>query len=248
MIREQYVSGEYLLKNPLWHADESPWKAKYVLQMLARHQLAPSTICDVGCGAGEVLRLVHEGLGRRCRCCGYELSPQALPRSRRLPDDGLEFKLADIREEPDAHYDLMLLMDVLEHVEDCFSFLRDLKSKAEYKLIHIPLDISVRNVLLGKLRHFHASYGHLHYFTKELALEMLRDVGYDVIDCLYTWQVNSLRYVWNENKQDPLRLARRVAGYVARATVRLPVRVLFALHQDWGPRIGGQWRLLVLAR
>lgn len=248
MIREGYLNGEYLRKNPLWHADEAPWKVKYILQMIARHKLAPTTICDVGCGAGEVLRLVHEGLGQRCRCCGYDLSPQALARSRRLSSDGLEFKLADIREEPDAHYDLMLLMDVVEHVEDCFGFLRDLKPKAEYKLIHLPLDLSVRNVLLGRLREFRAAYGHLHYFTKELGLEMLRDAGYEVIDHLYTWQVNSLRYVWNANRQAPLRRARRVAGHVARTIGRLPIRMLFALHQDWGPRIGGQWRLLVLAR
>ena len=99
MIRDQYLSGEYLAKNPRWHADESPWKAKYVLQMIARNKIAPTTICDVGCGAGEVLRLVHEGLQGRCRCWGYDISPQAFARSRALSSERLQFKLADIREE-----------------------------------------------------------------------------------------------------------------------------------------------------
>ena len=248
MIRDQYLSGEYLVKNPLWHADESPWKAKYVLQMIARNKLAPTTICDVGCGAGEVLRLIHEGLQGRCRCWGYDISPQAFARSRRLSSERLQFKLADIRQEKDAHFDLLLLMDVLEHVEDYFGFLRDLRPKAEYTILHIPLDISVRNVLLGRLCDFRAAYGHLHYFTKEVALEMLRDVGYEVIDYVYTWQANSLRYVWKENKQNPWILARRVAGFVARGLMSLPSRGLFAIHEDWAVRLGGQWRLLVLAR
>ena len=248
MIRDQYLSGEYLVKNPRWHADESPWKAKYVLQMIARNKIAPTTICDVGCGAGEVLRLVHEGLQGRCSCWGYDISPQAFARSQGLSRERLQFKLADFRQEKDAHFDLLLLMDVLEHMEDYFSFLRDLRPKAEYKILHIPLDISVRNVLLGRLGNFRAAYGHLHYFTKEVALEMLRDVGYEVIDYAYTWQVNSLRYVWNENKQNPRILARRVAGFVARAIMSLPSRVLFAIHEDWAARLGGQWRLLVLAR
>lgn len=247
-VRDQYTSGEYLLKNPRWHADESPWKAKYVLQMIARNKLAPKTICDVGCGAGEVLRLVHEGLNRQCSCWGYEISPQAFARSDRLSSERLQFKLADIRQEEGAHFDLLLLMDVFEHLEDYFGLLRDLKSKAEYKIIHIPLDISVRTVLLGKLCDFRAAYGHLHHFTKEVALDVLRDVGYDVIDYAYTWQQNSLRYVWNENKENPRRLARRVAGFVARAILALPSRMLFAIHQDWAARIAGQWRLLVLAR
>jgi SAM-dependent methyltransferase len=248
MIRDQYLSGEYLAKNPRWHADESPWKAKYVLQMIARNNLAPTTICDVGCGAGEVLRLVHEGMQGRCSCWGYDISPQALARARRLSRERLQFKLADIRQETDARFDLLLLMDVLEHVEDYFTLLRDLRTKAQYKIIHIPLDISVRNVLLGRLTDFRGAYGHLHYFTKEVALEMLRDVGYDVLDCMYTWQVNSFQYVWNENKQNPWTLARRVAGFVARAVVALSSRALFAIHEDLAARLGGQWRLLVLAR
>lgn len=248
MIRDQYLSGEYLLKNPRWHADESPWKAKYVLQMIGRNKLAPTTICDVGCGAGEVLRLVHEGLAGRATCWGYDISPQAFARSRRLSSERLQFKLGDVRQEKDAHFDLLLLLDVLEHMEDCFGFLRDLKPKAEYKIIQVPLDISLRNVLLGRLRDFRAAYGHLHYFTKELALEMLRDVGYEVIDYMYTSQRNSLGDVWIENKHDPRNLARRLGGFVARAVAALPSRALFAIDEDWAARLGGPWRLLVLAR
>lgn len=246
--RDQYTSGEYLLKNPRWHADESPWKAKYVLQMIARNNLAPETICDVGCGAGELLRLVHEGLHGQCRCWGYDISPQAFARSRHLASERLQFKLADIRQEDGAHFDLILLMDVFEHLEDYLGFLRDLRPKAEYKIIHIPLDISVRTVLLGKLCDFRAAYGHLHHFTKEVALETLRDVGYEVVDYAYTWQQNSLRYVWNEHRSNPGRLARKLAGFFARATLTLPARLLFAMHQDWAARIAGQWRLLVLAK
>ena len=68
-----------------------------------------------------------------CRCWGYEISPQAFGLSHRLSSETLQFKLADIRQEDDAHFDLMLLMDVIEHLEDYFGFLRELQPKAEYK-------------------------------------------------------------------------------------------------------------------
>src|SRR3989442_12220110 len=132
MIRDQYLSGEYLAKNPRWHADESPWKAKYVLQMIARNKIAPTTICDVGCGAGEVLRLVHEGLQGRWRCWGYDVSPQAFARARGLSGERLQFKLGDIRKEKDARFDLLLLMDRLEHLEAYFRFPGDLGPEAGY--------------------------------------------------------------------------------------------------------------------
>jgi 2-polyprenyl-3-methyl-5-hydroxy-6-metoxy-1,4-benzoquinol methylase len=55
-----YSDGAYLEKNPLWHVDESPFKAKYILQMLRRNNLQPKSICEVGCGAGEVLNLLQQ--------------------------------------------------------------------------------------------------------------------------------------------------------------------------------------------
>jgi SAM-dependent methyltransferase len=248
MTKELYTSGEYLEKNPLWHADESPWKAKYVLQMMARNGIAPKTICDVGCGAGETLRLVHEAMKEKCVSYGYEISPMAFALCQSRANDGLHFKLADIRDEEGARFDLLLLMDVLEHLEDYFSFLREIRGKGVHKIIHIPLDISARTVLRGSLSEFRAAYGHLHYFTKDVAIQMLKDAGYEVIDYLYTWQSNSLEFVWNENKKNPRKLVRRLIGFAARQILAVPSRIFFAIHQDLAARVLGRWRLLVLAR
>ena len=59
------------------------------------------------------------------------------------------------------------MLDVIEHVEDYFSFLRDIRTKSSYKLFHIPLEVSVQGVLRGKIFLRNRDlYGHLHYFTK----------------------------------------------------------------------------------
>ena len=243
-----YTSGEYLQKNPLWHADESPWKAKHVLQLMARNGIAPKTICDVGCGAGETLRLVQEGMGEECTFWGYEISPQAFALCQSRTNEKLHFKLADIRQEKNIHFDLMLLMDVLEHLEDYFSFLRELQSKSQYKIIHFPLDISVRNVLWGNLSKFRDAYGHIHYFTKDVAIQTLRDAGYEVVDYLYTWESNSFQVVWNENRRNPGTLARKLVGFMARKILGVPSQIFFAIHKDLAVRVMGRWRLLVLAK
>jgi len=64
--RTLYLDGEYIAKNPEWHVEESPWKARQILRMLRKNHLAPKTVCDVGCGAGEVLRQLHEHLDGEC--------------------------------------------------------------------------------------------------------------------------------------------------------------------------------------
>jgi hypothetical protein len=37
----RYTSRAYLEKNPLWHTEESPWKADQVMRMLNRQTIAP---------------------------------------------------------------------------------------------------------------------------------------------------------------------------------------------------------------
>ena len=73
-----YLDGGYLAKNPAWHVEESAWKARQVLCMLRQNGVAPKTVCDVGCGAGEVLKQLGENLDAECEFWGYDISPQAI--------------------------------------------------------------------------------------------------------------------------------------------------------------------------
>ena len=230
-LEELYISGEYLEKNPTWHVEESPWKAKQVMRMLARNDLAPQTICEVGCGAGEVLKQVQGKMDASCTFWGYEISPQAIELTKSRANERLHFKLADLRQEQDAYFDLMLIMDVIEHLEDYFSFLRDLQSKSEYKIIHLPLDLSVQsllrpNGLLGNRR----AYGHIHYFTKDVALAMLKDVGYEVVDYFYAPRSIGL------------------ANNLVKKLLVLPRVLFFAARKDLAVRVLGGYSLLVLAK
>ncbi|HEY7415336.1 MAG TPA: class I SAM-dependent methyltransferase [Ktedonobacteraceae bacterium] len=245
MATEIYVNGDYLSKNPLWHTDESPWKVQEILRMFQRNRLSPQTICEVGCGAGEILHLLQKTLDSNCEFQGYEISPQAFEMSKTKENERLHFHLADFTQEHDAFYDLILVMDVVEHVEDYFSFLRDIHSKSRYKIIQLPLDLSVRSVLLGEVGQFRQQYGHLHYFTKELALQMFDDLGYKVLDYFYTTEPmpQSLK---NWENLPTLLKCKKLLGFVLRNILRFSRELSFRINEDMAERILGQWRLLVL--
>ena len=250
-FQELYTSGDYLQMNPAWHAEESPLKVKGVLRMLAKNRLYPRTICDVGCGVGETLRLLQERLHEECTFVGYEVSPQAYAVCAQKSNDRLQFKLADIRDEPNAHFDLLLLLDVIEHVEDYYRLLRDVQSKADYKIFNIPLDIFVGSVVLRSLINYRDAYGHIHYFTKEIALRILRDAGYEVLDHFYAENAVGTAWrdmPWSSLQRRPRLLGRKLAGKLIKESLRAPVRLLFGVHQDFAVRIFGGWKLLVLAR
>ncbi|PYS48925.1 MAG: methylase [Acidobacteria bacterium] len=178
----------------------------------------------------RVLRLLQSQMNDACTFWGYDISPQAMQMCKERGNERLHFKLADIRQE-DIFFDLILMLDVVEHLENYFSFLRDIKPKSHYKLFHIPLEVSVQGVLRGKIflrnRDLH---GHLHYFTKETALRTLEDIGYEVLDYSYL----------PENEMP--------AELIETNLIKLPRKWFFALNRDWAVRLLGGFRLLVLAK
>ena len=226
-----YQDGTYLTQNPLWHQEDSAWKARHIAQMIRRNGLKPVSVCEVGCGAGEVLRQLSQELGGPTRYHGFEISPQAFDLCRGKAAPGLTFTLGDAFDQPER-FDLVLAIDVIEHVEDYRGFLRQLRKCGTYKILHIPLDLSAQAVLRSfPLRHLRTKYGHIHYFTRQTALSALADMGYRVLDCVYTAGALELDHqTWRS------RLA------------ELPRRLVFGINQDLAARLLGGFSLLVLAR
>jgi SAM-dependent methyltransferase len=225
-----YQDGEYLKTHPSWHAEESPFKVRQIRKMLRRSRLAPGTVCDVGCGAGAVLTELQQYLPADCACWGYDVSPDAIAMCTNQGPN-LRFCVNDIRrDKSDAYFDLILVLDVFEHVDDYIGLLRDIRPKGKYKLFHIPLDLSVQAVARknGLLRR-RDEHAHLHYFTKETALRTLSDVGYKLVDYFYTPRCIELGDL----------LVQKIA--------RLPREICFAIAPDITVRFLGGYSLMVLA-
>ena len=70
-----YSDGTYLANNRGWHADDSAWKANHIASLLGRNAVVPRTLCEIGCGAGEILRSLAARLDPSTRFFGYDISP-----------------------------------------------------------------------------------------------------------------------------------------------------------------------------
>ncbi|HVB74944.1 MAG TPA: methyltransferase domain-containing protein [Ktedonobacteraceae bacterium] len=246
MLEELYTSGNYLKKNPTWHVGESPWKAREIMRMIARNKLEPETICEVGCGAGEILRLLQQNMHEKCTFWGYEISPQAYELCTSRTNDKLHFKLCDFTQEKEVFFDLILVMDVIEHLENYFNFLREIQPRSTYKIFQFPLDLSVRSILRNHVVKYRTTYGHIHYFTKDIALQMLKDLGYEVIDYFYTYETIEAEPVPYE-KNFLIRVKKRL-GKIKRGLLKSGVKLCFAMNEDLAARIFGRWRFMVLAK
>jgi SAM-dependent methyltransferase len=182
---DQYLDGRYRDANPTWHVEDSAWKANLVCELLALHGVTPDTVADVGCGVGEVLRLLHERL-RTSRCVGFDVSPYAISQARTRETEGLLFSPFDQSRCED--FELILLLDVIEHVEDYFALLRWVRTRSRLQILLIPLDLSVLSVLRPHaLLGARSSLGHIHYFVRATASAVLQDCGLRIINAKYVW-------------------------------------------------------------
>ena len=227
-----YESGEYLKHNTTWHAEDSPWKAGNILKMINKNHLKLNSVCEIGCGAGEILNQLHKKLDPNIQYFGYDIAPQAIEIAQSRENNHVQFKLKDLfDEDPSVQFDLVMAIDVFEHVEDYFGFLKKLKNRGEYKIFHIPLDININAIIQDKFMYGRKTVGHIHYFTKETALASLEDTGYNVLDYFYT--------------ADSIDLPRKT---IKSAIAKIPRQMLFKMNPHFTVKLFGGFSLMVLAR
>ncbi len=99
-----------------------------------------------------------------------------------------QFFLGDIFElNPHGKSDLVLLIDVLEHIENHFDFLKKVRGLSRYHIFHIPLDMNALAVARDfPITDSRVNQGHLHYFSKNTALMTIKESGYNIIDFFFT--------------------------------------------------------------
>jgi SAM-dependent methyltransferase len=183
MHSERYIDGSYLDHNPTWHSERGPWKAQFVKKLLKKIPSDIKTITEVGCGSGRTL-MALESENTNLTYTGYDISENAIKiandRSSRVMFKHEDYLISS------SNTDVILLLDVFEHVEDHFSFLRNINERAQYFIFHIPLDLHASNLLTGKFIKIRAQLGHLHYFSEETALRTLEETGYEILSYHFT--------------------------------------------------------------
>ena len=144
----KYESKQYLNLNKTWHVEDSEWKADQILKLLNTHNLQPKTVCEVGCGAGEILVRLSKQLPRDTYFVGYDISPQLEPMWKERERDNIKFIQEDFLTSEDR-YDILMFIDIIEHIEDYIGFLRAVKDRGNFKIFNFPLEIFAVKALKG---------------------------------------------------------------------------------------------------
>jgi 2-polyprenyl-3-methyl-5-hydroxy-6-metoxy-1,4-benzoquinol methylase len=230
-----YQDGQYLTNNPTWHEQDSPHKARWIASILQRRLISPKTVAEVGCGAAGILRNLAE-IFPEASFDGWDVSPQVVQLANAKPHPRLGIHLDDILGSGRV-WDLLLAIDVLEHMENPAEFLRESRKLCGWATIHLPLDLSVQTVFRGyPLLDLRRNLGHIHMFTRGTARALMEENGWEILEEAYTG--GSLE----------LPLAAGLGNFLKNWPLRLPRRLLFAMSPHLAVRFLGGWSILLLCR
>lgn len=222
-------NSEYFKLKTDWDVGDSPWKAKYAFDILNKNKINPKSVTEVGCGVGEILlnmdRLYND---KSIVYEGYDIAFDAIKVAKNKETDNVKFFKEDLAKK-EVHSDVLLMIDVFEHVPDYLGFVEDCSKRAKYKVYHIPLDIHISSILRGKMIDARNAVGHLHYYTKETALATLIDTEQKVIDYFYT----------DGNMQTPDKSFKMKFANLFR-------KALFKIAPDFTVKLLGGYSLMVL--
>lgn len=225
--------SNYLQANPTWHVEDSAWKATQILKLLEGNNLTPKSIVEIGCGAGEILNQLQQRMSdKEIDFSGYEIAPDAFKLAQTRAKERLHFFQEDLLLNNNT-YELLLMIDVFEHVEDYIGFVRKCTAKATYKIYHIPLDMSIWSIFTNYPISARKKIGHLHYFMKDTALATLTDAGQEIVDWFYTpgaFEVNNKGLSFSGK------------------TIQLLRRFFYKIKPDFAVKTFGGFSLIVLTK
>ena len=137
---------------------------------------------DIGSGSGKLVNYLR---GKGLNIKGIEYSKPLFEKYLKDKDYFFNCSIDTFSETDKGPYDIVTLMDVLEHVEYPGKFIENIskiQTAGGVLIIEIPLYRSLPSRLFGKHWHFFHKY-HLSYFTKKRLSKLLSDNGYDLVQC-----------------------------------------------------------------
>ena len=141
----------------------------------------PRTILDVGCGDGNLVRTWEARHG--LRALGSDLSPYRTAYARKHGQGTFLCSRADALPFVDDQFEAISMIEVLEHMEDPATVLRELRRVArKVVLVSVPYD---QELVIQQCPHclesFHVD-GHIQRFAPETLRETAERAGFRVLN------------------------------------------------------------------
>jgi SAM-dependent methyltransferase len=166
--------AESMNRHPWWRA-----RARLALALLAARELEPpARVLDAGCGSGVLLQALEQ---RGYTVSGLDISRRALARIDRSDRTLIEADLSRCRPPDIEPFDVVFLLDVIEHLDDEKVALRTLNHLLKPCSL-IVVSVPARPELFSE---FDRVQGHRRRYTPQSLASVFDDTGLEVREILW---------------------------------------------------------------
>lgn len=204
---------------------DTSWKVEALLQVMPNRNF--TSVLELGCGGGLVLKGVSEAVGADKRI-GVDIAPSMLSRAQRECPDALFLKggAANLPFK-DRSIDLVILCDILEHVYHPDMLIREAQRVGRYVAIKVPLEKclaknSLRLTSKGKARQLQSESGHLYAWGKKDVLSLFRTAGLEPLSLRLVDPPDNVRNYNNGERFNFLPFGKKMAVFLDRTIFKLP--------------------------
>jgi len=157
--------------------------------LLSRISLEAKSILEFGCGEAPLGEALKQR--QKCRVVGIELDPDAAAIAEKRIDAVYRGDVREIVSILDERFDWIIGGDIVEHLDEPWSFLSELRRLAlpgAHLLLSLPnlANASVVNDLLqGRFDYVYMGLtcvGHLRFFTRQSLSDMLTIAGWTIVE------------------------------------------------------------------
>ena len=180
-----YNDNSYIINNPTLHSEDSEFKFNNVLRFLNLIEIKENKIkiLDVGGGAGLIGKRVMKYYAKKdiiVTLHSLDLSFKMLKIQKQNNPKIKKLSNCSIAECKESNYDLVLMIDVIEHIPNKNISAKTLNRLSKNIIYNIPIEINlfdyVKNIslLFRYYKNQRKTLGHIHFFSFKSANEFLK--------------------------------------------------------------------------
>ncbi|MBU2578583.1 class I SAM-dependent methyltransferase [Patescibacteria group bacterium] len=183
-VNNDFYEHKYLTITPSLHEENLLDKTKIIKKiigfLMAKHGLKPQKIIDIGSGSTLILRNTLKFLSslgyEHCFGLAIDLSTSILQSS--LSYEKICKLRADASSLPvqDKSFDVLLMVDLLEHTRNPSKVIKEALRVATYVIIKTPIELSLYTLFRGgraRLCELEKKYGHIQHFNRHQLKDLI---------------------------------------------------------------------------
>lgn len=195
-----YTNEKYATLHKDWHIADTDAKVMdmsvFNPSILGAVNKSEINIADVGCGVGGVLHGIIKDLNRQTNVkingTAFEISEYAVSNGKVMFPELTWINRQLL--ETDGPYDVIMFIDVFEHLENPWEMLRLASKVSKYMLIRQPLLDNYSNFRTDNYKHQREHWGHIAFFNFRSFIDMAKSTGWSPFDTklLAPWELNTI--------------------------------------------------------